>query len=113
MLKGSEGSFPACVCGDGKVYVAERDECVAVDRSHCPDGSEKVNNKCVCADVNGFKYEFDEIFWICRPWYIPTTHAPATPKPCPLHQYREGDECVWQRCPVGYVSETGTISLRI
>lgn len=69
MLKGSEGEFPSCICPEGKIYVHELDECVEVDRSKCPLGSKKVDNKCVCENVNEFKYEFDEIFWICRPWY--------------------------------------------
>lgn len=103
--KGSEGTFPACICGEGKVYVPEKDECVFVDRSQCPAGSRKVNNKCVCDNVNEFKYELDEIFWICRPWYIPTTNAPPTP--CQTHQHRVGDKCEWDRCPVEYTSKTG------
>lgn len=69
VLKGSEGEFPSCICPEGKIYVHELDECVEVDRSKCPLGSKKVDNKCVCENVNEFKYEFDEIFWICRPWY--------------------------------------------
>lgn len=104
-IKGSEGQFPACLCGEGKVYVHERDECVVIDRSQCPVGSRKVNNKCICDSINDFKYEFDEIFWICRPWYIPTT--PAPPKPCPAHQHRVGDSCEWDRCPSAYESKTG------
>lgn len=70
--KGSDPSseFPACICPQGKVYVADRDECVLVDRSQCPKGSKRVNEKCVCERVNDLKYEFDEIFWICRPWYL-------------------------------------------
>lgn len=109
--KGSEGTFPACICGEGKVYVPERDECVEIDRTKCPAGSKQVNNKCVCENVNEFKYEFDEIFWICRPWYIPTTRAPTTPKPCPIHQHNVAGVCEWDACPVGYLSKTG-VALR-
>lgn len=105
--QGSEGQFPSCVCGEGKVYVHERDECVAVDKSKCPPGAKKVNNKCVCETVNEYKYEFDEIFWICRPWYIPTTETPLPP--CPPHQHRVGNVCEWERCPAGHESKTGTI----
>lgn len=111
-LKGSEGTFPACICGDGKVYVPERDECVVVDTSLCPIGAKKVNNKCVCDNVNEFKYEFDEIFWICRPWYLPTTHAPRT---CPSHQHMVDGICEWDHCPTGYTGscESGLRALVI
>lgn len=68
-LIGSDGHFPNCICKDGKVYVPQTSECVEVDKTKCPSGSKKVNNKCVCDHRNGFKYEFDDIFWICRPWY--------------------------------------------
>lgn len=87
------------------MYVPQRDECVVVDRTQCPVGSRKVNNKCVCDNVNDFKYELDEIFWICRPWYIPTTRPPPTP--CPSYQHRVGDRCEWDRCPAGYISKSG------
>lgn len=108
MLKGSEGNFPSCICGNNKVYVPERDACVEINRSICPVGSKKVNNKCVCETVNEFKYEFDDIFWICRPWYLPTSTT-TTPKPCPAHQHRVGDVCEWDHCPVGYLSKTGAL----
>ncbi|XP_031623792.1 spore coat protein SP65-like [Contarinia nasturtii] len=104
--KGMDGHFPNCICKDGKVFVPKTSECVPVDKSQCPNGSKKVDNKCVCEHRNGFKYEFDEIFWICRPWYIPTT-TPA-PQACPTpHQHLVGDKCEWDRCPAGYTSETG------
>lgn len=105
-IEGSEGTFPACICGEGKVYVPAKDECVVIDKSKCPAGAKKVGNKCVCETINEFKYEFDEIFWICRPWYIPTTPKP-TEKPCPPHQHYYGDKCVWDKCPSGYESKTG------
>lgn len=64
---GMEGHFPNCICKDGKVFVPKTSECVAVDRSQCPHGSKKVDNKCVCEHRNGFKYEFDEV---CNNWYF-------------------------------------------
>lgn len=91
------------------MYVPDRDECIEIDRSQCPTGSKKVNNNCVCENVNEFKYEFDEIFWICRPWYIPTP-APVR-KPCPAHKHYVGDICEWDRCPAGYLSKTGDTKL--
>lgn len=73
-----------------------------MDKSICPTGASKVNNKCVCAHKNGFKYEFDEIFWICRPWYLPTA-PPPTPPPCPTHQHKSSAGiCEWDHCPAGY-----------
>lgn len=108
--KNSEGSFPSCICGGGKVYVPEIDECVNVDRTICPHGARKLNQKCVCDDVDDYKYEFDEIFWICRPWYIPTTHAP---KQCPTHQSGIHPHCEWDKCSAGYTSENGESFIEI
>lgn len=88
------------------MYNLERDECVAVDRTKCPAGSKKVNNKCVCETINEYKYEFDDIFWICRPWYIPTTEAPLSPCP-PNHHRSQNGTCIWDRCPPGHESKTG------
>lgn len=110
---GSEGVYPHCVCTEGKVYDAFRDACVNVDRSKCPQGSSNVNGKCICENVGDYKYEMDEIFWICRPWYIPTTSTTTstttirptytTPQPrCPYHQSGEYPNCVWDPCPRGY-----------
>lgn len=69
-MTGVEGEFPNCACKNGLVFVPKTGECVTVDKSQCPIGSKSVNNKCACEHRNGFKYEFDDIFWICRPWYL-------------------------------------------
>lgn len=87
------------------MFVPKTGECVEVDKSTCPLGASKVNNKCVCEHKHGFKYEFDDIFWICRPWYLPTSTVP--PQVCPPHQHLVGDICEWDRCPAGYTSKSG------
>lgn len=110
---GSEGTYPHCVCTHGKVYDAIKDACIESDRSVCPKGAVIVNDKCVCEnDVNGYEYVLDEVFWICRPWYLQTstttststtTHRPVTYNPrCPYHQSGEYPHCNWDPCPIGY-----------
>lgn len=109
---GSEGIYPHCVCTQGKVYDAIKDVCIESDRSICPKGAVKVNDKCVCEnDINGYEYVLDEVFWICRPWYLQTsttttsttTHRPVTYSPrCPYHQSGEYPNCNWDPCPIGY-----------
>lgn len=109
---GSEGTYPHCVCTQGKVYDARRDACVDSDRTQCPRGAELVNGKCKCNDIDGYKYEMDDIFWICRPWYIQTTTTTTTsttprttttiaPR-CPYHQSGIYPNCVWDPCPRGH-----------
>lgn len=96
-----KGTFPNCVCSDGKIYDHKHSVCLEIDRSKCPKRSSGYPN-CKCEEG----YQLDDIHWYCRPWYLETTTKIYKTYPtCQEYYHWNGTECTRKHCPPNSIDQ--------